>query len=261
MPTISNRKISEIKAVVADDGTECVPVYNYNSSGSADPSILFYNEWLWATADSIFNNVALNFKTQVSGTGATVAGDQAALSSSFAQLNVTGGTAGNSFAILYAAFNSASSAQFLLNTQEYIYEGYCFVNRLGLAGTDRGEQQIGWANTRGLALPTSCVLFGYEPDVSVNWILRNGQGSVYDVVDSGVPVVADTIIKYKLRTATVGGSYTSELYINDVLVASSSNNFPTAYLGILHKSKSIDAGAARNLSMIGKQSLTIKVGV
>lgn len=260
MPTISNRKISEIKAVVADDGTECVPVYNYNSSGSSDPSILFYNEWLWTTSDSIFNNAALNFKPQVSGLGAGINGDQAALSSSYAQLNVTGGTLVNTFAILYAAFNNSSSGQFLLNTQEYIYEGSCFVNRLGLAGTDRGEQQIGWANARAAGLLTSCVVFGYESDVSANWVLRNGQSGVYDVVDSGVPVVANTIIKYKLRTATVGSSYTSELYINDTLVASSSTNFPTDYLGIIHKSRSIDAGTARNLSMVGKQSLTIKAG-
>lgn len=229
------------------------------SGGGSDPSIIYYDEWLWAAADSLFNNTPLNFKPVNSGAGTSVAGVTPLNAENLAQLNIVGGTASNTFAVIYAAMPNSGSGQFLLGNLEYIYEGFCFINRLGLAGTDRGEQFIGWMNGRVAGSPSDTAMFGYEPDFSLNWLLINGQGGVYDRVDTGIPVVVNEVIKYKHRIVTLSGVKTSQLYIDDVLVASTSTRFPTASVGLVHKSKSVDAGAARTISMVGKASLTIKV--
>lgn len=235
--------------------------YEAGGGGGApvDTSIIYYDEWLWTTADSFFNNTPFNFKPTNSGTGTSIAGASPLNAENLAQLNIFGGTTANSFAAIFAALPTPSLGQFSLGNLEYIYEGFCFIDRLGLAGTDKGEQHIGWMNGRSVGAPSHAAMFGYEPDISLNWLLINGAGGVYDRVDTLIPVVAGQVIKYKHRIVTLLGVKTSQLYINDVLVASTSTRFPTASVGLVHKSRSVDAGLARNLAMTGKASFTIKV--
>lgn len=244
MPTISNRKISEIKAVVADDGTECVPVYNYNSSGGGAPSLdtEVPQAWFWQASSSFTNITPMNFLSASSGSGASISAQTVTNESDIAEIRVDGGIAVNSFSALYASMPSAG--QMILSTLDYTYTFHIRVERLGDNASDRVEVQNGFANSRAAAAPSRCILGAYESDVSNNFILRTtGPGSTSTVVITDVPVVAGTIYKIAVRFFNDGGTPTAQLYIDDVLKASSTTNLPDVGQGFLHKCKSLDATA------------------
>lgn len=256
MVTVSERKISEIRAYVTDSGIECVPVYNFAGSGDSDPSVLFNNQWLWAISESVFNNGPLNFKTGVSG--ASVTGIPSTDSSYLAPLSIGGSTSAGNFASIYAFLISSTNPQLLVAAADFDYNFSCYVDRLSTGEGDDFRVEIGWKEDRLGTLGSDCMMLTYEPLDSANWLLRNGSGSVYDVVDTGVPVVANQKYNIRLRTRDIEGTYTSEIYIGGSLVASSSERIPTRTLGLVHMMRSVDGGTDKNLVMVDYAQLTIR---
>lgn len=242
MVAISERKISEIKAYVTDAGVECVPVYNFGNTGGGAPDLdtEVTQSWFWQASSSFTNITPMNFLSASSGTGVSVTAQTVANEIDVAEIRVDGGTAVNSFSVFYASIPSAG--QMLFNSLDYTYTFHIRVEALGNNSTDRYEMQNGFANARVAASPSRCILGAYESNVSDNFILRTtGPGSLSTVVITDIPVVAGTIYKLAVRYFNDAGTPTAQLYIDDVLKASSITNLPDQGQGFLHKARSLDA--------------------
>jgi len=226
--------------------------FRINASGGSSPSLdtEVLQAWFWQASSSFANITPMNFVNVSSGTGSGVTARTVTNEADIAEIRIDGGTAGNSFAALYAAMPSVG--QMLFSTLDYTYTFHIRIERLGNNASDRVEVQNGFANSRAAAAPSRCILGAYESNVSDNFILRTtGPGSVSTVVITDIPVVAGTLYKMAVRFFSDGGTPTAQLYIGDVLKASSTTNLPDQGQGFLHKCKSLNAsGPDHALSLV-----------
>ena len=185
----------------------------------------------------------MSFTRATSGTGASGTAQIVTNEADIAGIRLNGGTAANAYAVLYASIPSVG--QMLFSTLDYTYTFHIRIERLGGNASDRVEVHNGFANARAAAAPSRCILGAYESAVSDNFILRTtGPGATSRVEITDVPVVAGTIYKMAVRYFNDGGTPTAQLYIDDVLKASSTTNLPDQGQGFLHKCRSLDATAS-----------------
>lgn len=243
MVTISERKISEIKAYVTDAGVECVPVYNFGPGGTLEPDtdVDIIDNLIWG-GTSVVNAGTLSFSESVSGTGADaystnigVEGDTGSI------IGICGSGGVNNRLSLYTGIVLgilSNRGVFFFGTNTYTYTFFAEVNSLGTSTTDEYYTAHGFGDNLSHLTSTNGAWFEYGVGRSVNWEFRTSKAGVATSIDTGIPVVADTLYKFKIVVQDVDGTLTAYGYIDDILVATSTTNIPNTNsnsVGLIHK--------------------------
>ena len=239
---LENKITAGANVAITKNGTGADETLEISASSGGVPSLdtEVTQTWFWQSSSSFANITPINFRNTSSGTGATIASQTVSNEIDVSAIRIDGGTAVNSFSVLYASIPSAG--QMLFDSLDYTYTFHIRVEALGNNSTSRYEVQNGFANSRAAGSPSRAILVAYESNVSDNFILRTtGPGAASTVVITDIPVVAGTIYKLAVRYFNDAGTPTAQLYIGDVLKASSTTNLPDQGQGFLHKAKSLDA--------------------
>lgn len=238
MVSISERKISEIRAYVTDAGVECVPVYNFGGGGGAvDPALeVDYIEWLIRGPNATAQGISAWAQSTI-GTGASIIGADAS-DDNIPENYLFGwafnaGTSVSGRAIAYAGQSTGGKGTTFFGPLGVYKKNYIFKapSSVGDGAGDDIKFLIGWGDGASSAAdPTSYTSIYYDSSVStkIQLSVKNNSALSITTTPSSIDLTADQIYHCEITVYDNGGTLTAELRIGGELEVTITTNVPNS---------------------------------
>ena len=138
---------------------------------------------------------------------------------------VTGTDTGGKASALYSYIGS-NVPQWLPSTGSFYYETSVKIITLATGGDDY-DYYVGPSDGWVFGSPGNGVYFRYDRATSLNWLGVSANGGAFTSTDTGIPVTTGWH-----RLTVKGNSSSVQFYVDDVLGATNTTNFPTNGLNI-----------------------------
>lgn len=267
MVAISERKISEIKAYVTDTGVECVPVYNFGSSGGTtiDPltHLHYFDDFITPGGQSAMGPFC--FQPAISGTGASTNSSPQTIPSRPGIIRLQAGTAAQtSYSGIYTGFTTNSTNATILFSTSVSHE-YMFMQYINNVDHADGLFYVwgGFLDTLNTSNARNGVYVYFDSSLSANWQFVTADRGTRTTTDTGIAATVGWS-KFDILVEDVAGTLTAILEIEDVLCATNTTNIPITDgegVGIAHRIRKFDAVTTTRYLDLDWVDLTIDTGV
>lgn len=267
MVAISERKISEIKAYVTDTGVECVPVYNFGSSGGTtiDPltDLYYFDDFITPGGQSAMGPFC--FQPAISGTGASANSSPQTIPTRPGIIRLQAGTtAAASYGGIYTGFSSNSTNATILFSSSVVHK-LRFMQYINNVDHADGLFFVwgGFLDTLTTSNARNGAYVYFDSSLSANWQFVTADRGTRTTTDTGVAATVGWA-KFEILVEDVAGTLTATLKIDDVLCATNTTNIPTTSgegTGIAHRIRKIDAVTTTRYLDLDWIDLAITIGV